>query len=439
MLLELRIRLGALGGASPPPLAVSHQALYGDAPTSASHQAVYGLRIDKVLVTPYGIFQGAAASLQAAYDLSVLDPVGRSAKTGYALLPEQATYAAAAVTELVHAGRQIGIGDASLSCDEDSPVWIAQIDLTELSEFALIAIGDAVTLTVGAETFALVVDGKTLSRAAPGARACEITASSPLALLDSPFAQGVTFEATAPALAEAAVEGFIGAVDWQLPAWIVPAAALTFDGVTPLKAARAIVEAIGGLIESRPDGSVVCRQRHPVSVPQYGTAAVAHQFFDSEVLESSERIAPVRGFNRVTVANERSSAGASSSPDTLEYISADNHSGTVRAYPNPARSVDLVHTGNPATTIAPQGAVSRTESEVVEFVSGRARTRYAVAAIVSATWQAVDLGEVTANGTELTAATDGYSLLDIAYTVQSTDWQVGLDADEQVQFVLMDA
>lgn len=439
-MIEIGIRLGTLGGVTATQLlAVSHSAPYGDAPASASHQAAYGLRIDKALTTPYWIFQGAAAARQAVYDLSERDPVRRSVKAGYALLPEQAVYAAAAVAELVHAGRQIRIGDVSLSCDEDSPVWIAQIDVLELSDFGAIAIGDAVSLTVGMEAFALVVDGKTLGRNAPGARACEITASSPLALLDAPFAQGITFAAAANTPARTAVEGFIGLVDWQLPAWIVAAPALVFDGVTPLKAARAIVEAIGGLIESAPDGSVVCRPRHPVSVPDYGAAAVAHQLFDSEVLESAERIAPMRGFNRVTVANERSSAGASSSPDTLEYVSADSHNGTVRAYPNPARAVTLVHTGNPATTIAAQGELTRSESEVVEFVSGRARTRYPVESIESATWQAVDLGAVTADGAELTAAVDGYSLLDITYTVRSHDWLVGLDADEQVQFVLMDA
>jgi hypothetical protein len=298
------------------------------------------------------------------------------------------------------------------------------------------AIGDALSLSLGAEVFALVVDGKTLGRATPESRTCEITASSPLALLDAPFAQDTSYQAAAPTLAEVAVEDLIGAVDWQLPSWVIPASALAFEGVTPLRAARAIVEAVGGLIESTPAGAVVCRPRHPVGVPQYGSAAVAHQFFDNEVLDSSARIAPVRGFNRVVVANER--AGAAGASDTLEYVAAGNNAGTVRAYPSPARPVSLVHTGNPATTIAPLGSVARSETELAEFIAGSAKTRYAVDAITAMTWQAADLGEVTARGTELTATVPGYSLLDITYTVQSSDWSVGLDADEEVQFVLMD-
>ena len=51
---------------------------------------------------------------------------------------------------------------------------------------------------------------------------------------------------------------------------------LMLEGATPLAAARNVVAAIGGIVESNPDGSVVCRRRHPVSIPQYGAATVAH-------------------------------------------------------------------------------------------------------------------------------------------------------------------
>ena len=71
---------------------------------------------------------------------------------------------------------------------------------------------------------------------------------------------------------------------------------------------------------------------------------------------------------------------------------------------------------------------------------GRARTRFPVAAITASTWQAADLGEVTAEGAELKSAVEGYSLLRITYDVATVNWAVGLDTPaEEVQFVLMDA
>jgi hypothetical protein len=65
--------------------------------------------------------------------------------------------------------------------------------------------------------------------------------------------------------------------------------------------------------------------------------------------------------------------------------------------------------------------------------------RYPVTAIVNIAWQHTGLGDVTASGQSLMAATSGYSLLRIAYTTTSLDWRVALPIDEEVQFVLVDA
>ena len=62
---------------------------------------------------------------------------------------------------------------------------------------------------------------------------------------------------------------------------------------------------------------------------------------------------------------------------------------------------------------------------------------YPVHTITRLTWQHVDLGAVSAQGTELTAATSGQSLAWITYTSLSLDWRVALARDEAVQFVLI--
>ena len=210
------------------------------------------------------------------------------------------------------------------------------------------------------------------------------------------------------------------------------------ENVTLLAAARNIVAAIGGIVESNPDGAVVCRRRHPVSIPQYGNVAAAHSLFDADVISASAQIAPMHGFNRVTVANEE--GGSMASADRIEYVADedDRNRGTVRAYLAVARAVVLAHTGHPSTVIASLGAVTRTEVETVEFIEGRAGTRYPVTAVLSAAWQHADLGTVTADGQTLIAATAGYSLLRIIYTTTSLDWRVALPIDQEVQFVLVD-
>jgi hypothetical protein len=368
-----------------------------------------------------------------------MNPVAKRLTTSWSLLADQHLQAVMNTPELVWQDRTIRILQATLSCDEGSPVWIATVEIANVADFAAIAIGDPITLVLGLETFALVVDGKTLSRESQTSQRCELTAISPLALLDSPFAATTRYYQPGALPARSAVEELIGAVNWQLPDWIIPAGRLLMEGVTPLAAARSVVAAIGGIVESNPDGTVVCRRRHAVSIPDYGKAPVSHQLFDADVLASRAQNVPARGYNRVTLANEDGASG--SSTDRIEYVADadDANQGTVRAYLMTVRPVLLTHTGHPATVIAALGEVMRSDSEVVEFIEGRASTRYPVTAITSATWQHTDLGVVTADGQSLVAAVPGYSLLDLTYTTTSLDWRVTLAADEEVQFILVDA
>jgi hypothetical protein len=292
---------------------------------------------------------------------------------------------------------------------------------------------------LGLESFNLVVDGKTLSRESVTDTRLEITAASPLALLEASFAGTIHYYEAGVVAARAAVEFLVGPVDWQLTDWIIPAGRLMLENVTPLAAARNIVAAIGGIVESNPDGSVVCRRRHPVNILDYGTVTVAHSLFDSDVLSARSQIAPLRGYNRVTIANEDGATG--SSTDRVEYVANpdDATQGVVRAYLTMARPVVLTHTGHAATVIESLGEVTRRETETVEFIEGRGKVRYPVTTLVSAVWQHADLGTVAADGENLLAATAGYSLSVITYTTTSLDWRVALSLDEEVQFVLVDA
>jgi hypothetical protein len=388
---------------------------------------------------PYWLSTRVAARQVSAYAITDTNPVTGELATSWSLLEDARLQAVMNTPELTWRERRVPIIEATLSCDEGSPVWMASVELASTEDFAAIAIGDRIRLVLGLEVFELMVDGKTLSRSSPTEQRAEITALSPLTLLDAPFASTLRYYAAEPVSARGAVTDLIGTVDWQMPDWIIPAGRLLLEGTTPLAAARSIVAAIGGIVESQPDGSVVCRRRHPVSIPDYLWAGVAHALFDADVLSAQAQISPLRGFNRVTVANE-DGAGVSTG-DQLEYVPDEDSStlGTVRAYLGIDRPVVLAHTGHPATVVTSLSAVVRRETEVVEFIEGRARTRYPVTTIESLDWQHAGLGDVTYAGTRLDAATAGYSLLRITYTTTSLNWRVGLSADEDVQFVLVDS
>lgn len=393
--------------------------------------------------SPYALTQLAAAQLRLQYDVTNINPVQRQVKVPWAVLADTSIQAVAHTPELLWNGQILRILQATLSCDEDSPVWIARIELAERADFAQISIGDALTLTLGIEAFALIVDGKTLSRESISVQQHDITAVSPAAMLESPFAASLSVYSASPCSARETVNGLVadvvGSVQWDLPDWLIPAGRLMLDSVTPLSAARSIVAAIGGIVESAPDGTLICRARHPVKITNYAMASVPHFLFDSDVLGSVARIAPNRGFNRVTLANEEGSESAL--PDRIEYVpdTDDPRQGTVRALLGRERAVVLAHTGHPDTVISSLGTVLQEESETLEFIDGVSSARYPVQSIQNLLWQHTNLGDVTADRENLAAAIRGYSLLKFSYRTRALHWRVSLAADEEVQFVLIDA
>lgn len=391
------------------------------------------------LRAPYLLTQQLAVRQGCGYALREANQHARQLRAAWSILADARLQAVANTPELLWQGSLLRLVQATLSCDEESPTWLARIELAELADFAAIAIGDAIEIVLGMERFVLVVDGKMLSRPSSAALKLELTALSPVALQDAPFASPIQYYVADPQSARAAVETVIGPVDWQLPDWIIPAGSLLIDSATPLAVARRIVEAIGGIVESHPEGTLTCRRRHPVSIPDYGTTDVAQTLYDADVLSVGTSMAPLQGYNRVTLSNE--AVAASTDADRIEFVVDESspYQGTVRAYLGAERPVTLVHTGHPETTLTALGVQTRLETEVVEFIEGVASTHYPVQSITQLAWQHGVLGDVQAVGQTLTAAIAGYSLLRLTYSTASHDWQVTLPVDEEVQFVLVDS
>lgn len=316
-----------------------------------------------------------------------------------------------------------------LSSDEGGSVWRGDFMLADRDTYAAVQLRDRLSLRYGGDLFTLVVDGKTLGREF-GGETYRISVVSPLALSDAPFAATRSVSHALPTLARSIVEAQLGAVDWQLPEWSVPAGSCAFDKATPLAIAKAVVESVGGVVESNPDGSVVCRLRHPVAIPDYSTTAPALVITDADLLGSSEQLAARALFNAVAVSNTSPRAAG----DRLDYVE-----GVVRGYPDPWRKVQLLHSGGPQVRIKDDGVVVRVEKELVEFVNGQSTTRYDVLSLVAFVWQKADLGLPVADGKVLSVAGGGYSLLEVSYETRAFEWRVYDTSNEEVQFILMDA
>lgn len=401
------------------------------APYSSPHVHTKSLRC------PYYLTMPRQQALTTPYALSPNEPCRRRFISPWSLQEQARVQAVQHLPELFGLQRLMPLHSASLSCDEDSPYWLARIELSLLSDFVELAIGDRLRLQLGAERFELCIDGKTLSRDDSSTQRFEITALSPLSQYDAPWAHGQTVYAEQAQSARSTVQSLLGQVDWQIADWLIPAGRLQLDNVTPLQAARTLVGAIGGVLESLPDGTALARRRHPLSIPQYRSAEPAHRFTDADVLSSRADSAPQRGFNRIVVSND--AVQGRDTQDNLELLPTDNpQQKRLRAVPEPWRPVQLLHSGHPATVIIERGTITRIETERVEFIDGIARCRYPIDSLLDFHWQHQDLGALEVDGQTLRATHKGYSLLSLRYSTRALEWLVSQSHDEEVQFLLID-
>ncbi len=355
----------------------------------------------------------------------------------YSLLSGETNHLRVPTTYLLAGDQQIALVGVQLSCDIGSSFWVGKLELASIADYAVLDIGDAVSVIVGDDTFVMVIDGKTLSRSSPSDYQLSISAKSPLALFDAPFCPTQSAYYEKGALASQIVADMLGEVSWDMPDWWVPAIAAGFQDMTPLKIASQVVAAIGGVILSNRDGSVYCVPEFAVDLGAYQRTTPDIVLLDSDIYSVQETAAPAPIYNYFVISNDNAYTSSTQGADVVEYVANSPLRGMVFGYPWDGRVPTLVHSGNESTTISPMGLVTRTETELIEFVNGAATTRYPITAILEKQWQHTDLGEIAFDGKNVSAITGGYSLLSIKYSVQAYQWLVSDETAETIQFILM--
>lgn len=431
-------------------VAFRHIAGYGEM-VAVQHSSKWSLALSKSLslawsqpslnaartAAPWSLTSPNAARNGAAFSLLAGNPAVRRSESRWDVRDDTAQVVPSGIS-LVYGATSLRVIEVSLSIDEGSPLWIAGLTLERIEDFVLLPVGGLVTLTVCGETFSLIVDSKQLARNAPASAAYRVSLSSPLALKDSPFSATIEKTWAAPTSARSAVEEVLGPVDWRMLDWVLPGGSATYANATPLNIARGIVAAAGGIVESEPDGGIVCRPRHYYSPPAYQDSPIGLSLADADLIESSEQQSVVQVTNRITVSNELSGASGS---DRIEFVAdeADDNAGTVRIYPEPWRGMELVHTGDITVSIGAVGEVFRVEEEIVDVLAGAGNTAYPIHEVVAFEWRYADLGAITPAGNSVRSSVAGYSLLWIKYRARSQNFAVANSRDEDVLFMAMEA
>ncbi len=195
---------------------------------------------------------------------------------------------------------------ATLSQAEMDFAWSGTLEVTNPASFQRIRIDDPIDLELGGEMFKLMVDNKTLERDGVGMPRLTVSVVSPTARFVAPRATPMDKVWDEPVWARDAAEEAIGeGIRWDLVNWLIPGGRLAVHEASPLDVVRTIVEAVGGLVESLPDGMLRIRHRFPIAVPRWATASVDHVLTDesdnlscreSHVLRNRVNKVLVRGY-----------------------------------------------------------------------------------------------------------------------------------------------
>lgn len=327
----------------------------------------------------------------------------------------------------------------SIEVDEGSYFITGEIHLADEAEFLRIAHLQEVLVTIDATTFVLLANLPRESGPEVGRDEFFVPLVSPAVLLDAPYATAITREfagAMASAIATEMAATASISIDWRLVDWYIPAATLYANGETPLAIVRKLVEAVGGVLQSAPDGTMICRPEYPHSLPERETATPDFYLTDQDNFFSVDSAPEIRdGFNKFLLSNQGEAAADSGL--TLEQRDIDEQTKEVLVYRVPwtGQAISLRTSGGGWVGIVDEGVVSEILVETVEIVSGEGRVAKPLYEKLGHQYKQASLGAITpSEDGHLSSETPGNSLVEVTYQTKYHLFRVSSDRIEDVQF-----
>jgi hypothetical protein len=319
----------------------------------------------------------------------------------------------------------------SISGSLDQYSLSLSLGLATREEYLACPPGSALTMDLAGTSFSFRVEGRARNRE-HGSAAYSITALSPAAWLDAPYAETLSAEYTGLASTIAATLAGSIPLSWQTVDWTVAAGSLLAANETPLSLIRKLAAAVGAVVHSLPNGSMVVLPAYPLAVPTWAASSPGWISTDEDVITSVENYDHRPGFNRYIISDEL----ATTETVRLEQESIDSQRVRLRAYRTPWQAVTIRHTGGDWVSLVALDIETREVEEVVEFVAGEGRSQYPIYEVVRAEWQQVNLGSITpGEDGMIRAAVEAESLLALTYRTRCWMWEARSPQIEQVQFV----
>ncbi|MEO5350048.1 MAG: hypothetical protein H7836_10410 [Magnetococcus sp. YQC-3] len=331
---------------------------------------------------------------------------------------------------------------ASISHAEGDSWWSGNLELDDPASFQRIQIDDPLVLELGGETFHFLVDNKTLERDGVGMPRFNVAVVGPTARFASPRAILLDRVWNAPVFARDAAENAVGeTIEWQLVNWLIPGGRLAFHEASPIDIVRTIAEAVGGVLETLPDGRLRVRHRFPMAVPAWDSAAVEHVLTDaadnlscreSHLLRTRVNKVLVRGY--LPSGGGFLSAEVDTRPDGLNAGQSAFYSGdTAHLLVHAGDEVVLAEPEASAGLLLPSGWQTLSHSQDLVFAGTATATLDKPAtAIDSVVWLGNDLGPLTLEVDKRTVSVQGAGVAIARVTYRSMARAWGLTSPASV-------
>lgn len=333
-------------------------------------------------------------------------------------------------------GQSVGVIDLTILAGQDQPGWQVHLLLADENGWQRWRLNDPLIVAVDQVAFHLVVSEKAVWRNGEGGRVWSLKAVSLLAHEGTPLTTPLAADWQAQGSARQIVETLLaGPIQWQLVDWCIEAGRLTAQGRTPVACVGRIVGAVGGVVQTLPDGSVIAQPRFAMPPSLWSVNGVDHTLTDAaDNVEIRETSQAQRLYDRITVRDGAEDRTGGFLAVGLDPRPEGPNQGRTRFAPGEASH--LLVTRSPG--LAPSFLVSsadpviptgRVDYPIVEFLAfyhhNQARLSRPIERIEQTVWLGRDLGtpRLEADGRTVTVSTVGTAVLRVEGMVSGTGYQ----------------
>lgn len=335
-------------------------------------------------------------------------------------------------------GKHIELIRSSVRADEDDYAWHGTFVLANPRELALFTINAEFSVNIYGDVYQFLVETKSNKRTSPTTIEATVLGISPSSRLDEPRALAVTKNWESATTAKTIVEEVAGGYPmlWEILDWAIPGNRYGVAEIAPVRIIQEIAKAVGGTVDTLPDGTLRVRYKYPVSVPNYGPLVAEATYVEADdIFECTEEFAPAREYDKFRITD----ADNNVENDTLEYEELTADTGYIRVYPGPWRETFILKS-TAIVYIGPRIYEVREEKEVVEITKGEGSTRYPVYSVASLEWMDDDLLGIVAGADSrkvtTTHPTKNYSLAKIVYNTRCFKYFVRGTLGRHAQFIV---